>query len=191
MRELPPIQRSILFSDGITVMPITCFNFLEQICSLLDDQWLMTQENCLFSFKDPCAIQIEKDVRGDLNQSWFWYETQKAQCTSCGDFFAPIVVFIDSTPEDKYEKVNVKPIMFTEGWFKHNIHTKGQSWRPLGFVSDMKVKSSAQNATGTFAAKDYHTVLKVILQEIAAVHSAGGFDHTLSLSLSQWKYFLM
>ena len=71
MRELLPIQRSILLSDEITVMPITCFNFLEQICSLLDDQWLMTQENCLFSFKDPCAIQIETDVRGDLNQSWF------------------------------------------------------------------------------------------------------------------------
>ena len=71
MEHLGPIQRSILLSDGITVMPGSCFNFLDQIRSLLDDQWLMTQENCLFSFKDPCAIQIATDVRGDLNQSWF------------------------------------------------------------------------------------------------------------------------
>ena len=71
MKEHQPIQRSILLSDGITVMPVTCFNFLEQIRSFLDDHWPMTQENCLFSFKDPCAIQIETDVRGDSNQSWF------------------------------------------------------------------------------------------------------------------------
>ena len=58
MKELQPIQRSILLSDGITVMPVTCFNFLELIHSLLDDKWQMTKENCLFSFKDPCAIQM-------------------------------------------------------------------------------------------------------------------------------------
>ena len=97
-------------------------------------------------------------------------------------FFALIVVFIDSTPVDMYGKVNVEPIMFTGGWFKRNIRTKAQSWRPLGFVSDIKVKSSAQNGAGKFAAKDYHAVLKVILLDIAAVHSAGGFDHTLYLN---------
>ena len=113
MKELPPIQRSILLSDGITDMPVTCFNLLEQIRSFLDDQLLMTQDNCLFSFKVPYAIQMEADVRGDLNQSWFWYETQRAQCTSCSDFFAPIVVFIDSTLVNRYGKVNVEPIMFT------------------------------------------------------------------------------
>jgi hypothetical protein len=100
MEQLQPIQRSILLPDGITVMPVICFNFLDQIRSLLDDQWLMTQENCLFSFKDICAIQMVSDVRGDLNQSGFWYETQRAQCTTCSDFFAPLVVFIDSTPVD-------------------------------------------------------------------------------------------
>ena len=107
----------------------------------------MTQENCLFSFKDPCAIQIGTDVRGDSHQSRFWYETQWAQFTSCSDFFAPIVVFIDSTPVDMYGKVNVEPIMFIGGWVKRNICTKAQSWCPLGFVSDIKVKSSAKNAT--------------------------------------------
>ena len=63
MKELQPIQRSILLSDGITVMPVTCFNFLEQIHSLLDDQWLMTQESCLFSFKGPYAIQMDRYER--------------------------------------------------------------------------------------------------------------------------------
>jgi hypothetical protein len=115
MEQLQPIQKSILLSDGITVMPGTCFNFLDQIRSLLDDQWLVTQENCLFSFKDPCAIQMVSDVRGDLNQSGFWYETQRAQCTTCSDFFAPLVVFVDSTPVDMYGKVNVEPVMFTGG----------------------------------------------------------------------------
>jgi hypothetical protein len=86
----------------------------------------MTQENCLFSFKDPCAIQMASDVRGDLNQSRFWYETQIAQCTTYSDFFAPLVVVIDSTPVDMYGKVNVEPIMFTGGRFKHEVFTKAQ-----------------------------------------------------------------
>ena len=74
MEKLQPIQRSFLISFGYTVVPdrVTSFIFLEQICTLLDEQWLMTQENCLLSFKDPCAIQMETDVRDDLNQSWFW-----------------------------------------------------------------------------------------------------------------------
>ena len=75
----------------------------------------MTQENCLFSFKDLCAIQMVSDVRGDLNQSQFWYETQRALCTTCSDFFAPLVVFMDSTPMDLYGKVNVEPIMLIGG----------------------------------------------------------------------------
>ena len=33
MKQLQPIQRSILLSDGVTVMPVTCFNSLEQIRS--------------------------------------------------------------------------------------------------------------------------------------------------------------
>ena len=109
-------------------MRVTCFNFLDQIRSLLDDQWLMTQENCLFSFKDPCAIQMATDVRGDLNQSWFWYETQRAQCITCSDFFALLVDFIDSTPVNMYGKVNVEAILFLGGWgFKRKVHAKAQS----------------------------------------------------------------
>lgn len=69
MEYLHPIQRSILLSDVITAMPVTSFNSLGTIPSLLDVQWLMPQENYFFSFKEACAIQMETDVRGDLNQS--------------------------------------------------------------------------------------------------------------------------
>ena len=109
----------------------------------------MTQKNCLFSFKDLCAIQMAIDVRGDLNQSQFWYETHRAQCTTCSDFFASLVVFIHSTPVDMYGKVNVWSILCLQGGggVKHEVCTKAQSWHPRGFVADIKVKSSAQNAT--------------------------------------------
>ena len=107
----------------------------------------------------------------------------RVQYTTCCDFFAPLVVFIDSTPVDMYGKVNVESVMFTGGWFKHEVCTKVQSWRPLGFVVDIKVKSSAQNETGKYATKDYPAVLKIILQNTAAVHSAGCIHHhTLCLN---------
>jgi hypothetical protein len=94
----------------------------------------MTQENCLFSFKDPCAIQMATDMRGDLNQSQFWYETQRAQCITCSDFFAPLVVFIDSTPVDMYRKVNVEPIMFTGGGLSVRFIQKHNHGAHLGLL---------------------------------------------------------
>ena len=97
MENLRPIQRSLLLADAATSKHVTCFSFLDQFQSLLDNQWLMTQENCLFSFIDPCAIQVNTGAGGDLNQPRFWHETQMAECTSISDFFAPLVVFIDST----------------------------------------------------------------------------------------------
>ena len=82
---------------------------------------------------------------------------------------------------DTYGKVNVEPLMFTGGWFNREVCTKAQSWRP-GFLADTKVKSSAQNAISKFASQDYQSVLKVILHDVAAVHAAGGFKHTLKLA---------
>jgi hypothetical protein len=59
-------------------------------------------------------------------------------------------------------KVNVKPFMFTGGCFNHEVCTKAQSGRPLEFITDIKVMSSAQNATSKFASQDYQSVLEVI-----------------------------
>ena len=81
MENLRPIQRSLLLADGATNKHVSCFSFLDQFRSLLDNQWLMTQENCLFSFTDPCALQVDTGAIGDLNQSRFWHETQMAECT--------------------------------------------------------------------------------------------------------------
>ena len=120
--------------------------------------------------------------KSDLNQSRLWHETQMAKCTSISDFFAPLEVFIDSTQVDMYGKVIVEPFMFTRGWFNHEVCTNTQSWRPLGFIANTKVKSSAQNATSKFASQDYQSVLKVIFHDVTAVHAAGGFKHTLKLA---------
>ena len=120
--------------------------------------------------------------KSDLNQSRLWHETQMAKCTSISDFFAPLEVFIDSTQVDMYGKVTVEPFMFTGGWFNHEVCTKAQSWRPLGFIANTKVKSSAQNATNKFVSQDYQSVLKVIIHDVAAVHAAAGFKHTLKLT---------
>ena len=45
---------------------------------------------------------MDTGARGDLNQSRFWHETHMAECTSISDFFASLVVFIDSTQVDMY-----------------------------------------------------------------------------------------
>jgi hypothetical protein len=125
---------------------------------------------------------VDTDARGFLNQTRFWHETQTAECTSKIDFLAPLVVLIVSTPVDIYEKVIVEPFMFTEGWFNCEVCTKAQSWRPLGFIANTKVKSCTQIATSKFASQDCQPVLKMILHDVAAAHATGGFIYTLKLA---------
>lgn len=65
---------------------------------------------------------------------------------------------------------------------RHEVHTKGQLWCLLGFVSVIKIKSSALDNTGKCAAKDYHRVLTMILPDIAADHPEGECHQTLCLN---------
>ena len=58
---------------------------------------------------------METDLRCVFEQSWFRYETQGAQRTTCRDIFAPIMVFMDSTSVEMYVNVNVQPIILTGG----------------------------------------------------------------------------
>jgi hypothetical protein len=52
--------------------------------------------------------------------------------------------------------------------------------------ADINVKSSAGLVTGTFTAQDYFAVLKVIFQNVAAVHSADELHHTPCLNNSSF-----
>ena len=70
------------------------------------------------------------------------------------------------------------------GGVKCEVCRKAQSWGPLGFVAEIKVRSNSQNASGIFAGKDYHAVLKVILQSVAAINPSVGFYCTLCLNCS-------
>ena len=89
MESLTPIQRLLLLADGTTNMHVTCFSFLDQSQCLLDNLWLMTQENCLFFFANTCAILVNTGARDDLDQSRFWYEAQRGEGTSISDVLAP------------------------------------------------------------------------------------------------------
>ena len=127
MKKHIPLQRSILLTYGI--MPVPCFYFLEHICRLLDDQWHLKQEDSLFPFKIPCTMQIEIDVRDDLNQSWFLFETKKAKFTIC----IPSG-FINSIHTDMRRNVNVKHFILKVAWFKLDGFSKTQSWHHLNLL---------------------------------------------------------
>jgi hypothetical protein len=181
MEKLRPFPKFVQLTNG-SRKAVYCFPFVEHVKSLLDDQFLMQQENCLFSFNDPFAIQEDTGVRADVNCSRFWHETQKEMCTGPTDFFAPLVLFIDSTPIDMYGKVSVEPLMMTGGWFKRSVRTKAHAWRPIGLLPNLKVKSRAQSkASSKSSIQEYHTALSVILEEMKQVHEIGGFPHALNL----------
>ena len=181
MEKLRPYPKAVELSDG-SRKAVFCFPFVDHFKCLLADQFLMQEDNCLFSFDDPFAIQEDTGLRADVNRSRFWHETQKEMCTGATDFFAPLVLFIDSTPIDMYGKVSVEPLMMTGGWLKRCVRTKAHAWRPIGLLPNLKVKSSAQSKSSSKCSpQEYHTVLSLILEEMKQVHESGGFPHALNL----------
>ncbi len=111
MEKLRPFPKCVHSTNG-SRKAVYCFPFVVLVKNLLDDQFLMQQEYCLFSFDAPFAIQEDTGVRTNVNCYWFWHEIQKEMCTGPTDFFAPLVLFIDS---NMYGKVSVEPLMMTGG----------------------------------------------------------------------------
>ena len=175
------IDRERLLRD---VVDVIFFDFGEQLKDLLSDLSLMgnldnlnvntgTQERF-----DPFVPSNGSEKHLDEVMDGKWYQdTVNAPVTGTDGnvFFLPILICVDKTGTDAFQRHGLEPVMFTTALFKRHVRNDPSAWRILGFIPDLEAKSSAVKKQSTssvelmgLSCRNYHKCLSVVLQSFKA-----------------------
>lgn len=159
------------------VAKVVTFDFKSQLHDLLGDKQI---------WGDPDNLQVNKN-----QADWFnpyhndsgtlddlcdgsWY-TQTINVKAIGkdgrEFLIPIILYMDKTGTDVYQRYSLEPILFTLGVFSRQIRNQTRAWRPLGFVPDLQLSSTSMKHAARssqwgkgISERNYHTCLRVALE---------------------------
>ena len=83
----------------------------------------------------------------------------------------PVVMYVDKTGVDTFQRYGVEPLMFTIGIIRRKLRNKAEAWRLLGLLPDLNLKSSAsqkRDRDSEFGksrhARNYHRCLAKVLE---------------------------
>ena len=175
----------VILLPSENLVTITKFNFVSQVYSLLSDETLMQPHNLIFG-SNPFK-KFEHDpanhVYGDVETSDWMIRTQKLLCTEDHHVLAPITMYCDKT----HVKGNAsEPLSWTFGWFKQGARNSPETWRHHGYIPGLLNRMTVMHdrdrglPLASSRNKDYHYVLKYLLQDFIDVQKAGGLDWVLN-----------
>ena len=189
LKKTAPMSSTICLHSG-NPCKVSYFDF-EQMCySLLSDESLMTDFNMSFGNNNPVPFQKEQNSTlsciedGDMFQN-----TVNHVCTEANDFLLGIKMFIDATHTDVHGDWVLDPVNFTFTFLSNQVTREHRAWRPLGFVNDLKKKSTAWNNDISAHNKliDYHSQLRVIFKSLSECQRRGGFLWNLRTGGKSYK----
>ncbi len=84
-----------------------------------------------------------------------------------------VILFCDKTGTDVSQRVGLEPLSFTFTNFNHEFRYWSASWRVLGYVPDLEMKSTAYKTKQRLrlmgkgrSCRNYHACLKQILDSL-------------------------
>ena len=133
------------------VVHIVHYDFLEQWNDLHQDNQLWGDLSCLCV--DPnnpfSGSPSRQDGMVDEVVDGHWYRSTRAyiiqNLVTPGEPYLidPQILYADKTGTDQYQRWGVEPFLFTSALLNRQARNKASSWRPLGFLPDLDLKSSA------------------------------------------------
>ena len=169
-----PFHKYVNLHSG-NLVKVTCYDFLSQVFSLLNDPALMRADNVVFG-DNPFKRFSRKDYHGDTHTSEWYIMTQLLECLREWDVVIPLIFFIDKT----HAKGNgSEPISFTLGIYRRHIRITPEAWRHVGFIPGKMGKliplvDYANKDVPLFRARDYHQVVGAILEDLIRVQNSVG-----------------
>ena len=145
MSECRPILHDIELSGG-RVAQVATFSFEEMFHSLVSDPDVWNANNLLIPVdgNSPIILPNESDILGKIVSGDWYTAAFNALCT-VNDFLCPVVLFIDKMHVDEFSRWTLEPVLFTLAVFNRSTCNLSSAWRPLGLVTDINRRSTAQN----------------------------------------------
>ena len=179
MTGMQPKETSMKLSDD-RMIKVTHFDFKQMCISILNDRFLMNDNNLTFVNDNPCVFKrCEKDCQklSCVEDGSVFQNTAKRVCLKQDDLCLGIKLFIDATHTDIHGNWMLDPVMFTFTFFNNEVTKSESAWRPLGFITEFgqhKIKNG-KSISSSEKLQDFHSQLKIIFSSLKECQEKGGF----------------
>ena len=161
-------------------------DFAKQLKHLLSDRTLfgnldnlvMNHSNVPESLFMPYENGPNDRLDDILSGSWY-ADTVRRMNLGKNDFLMPILLYMDKTGTDAYQRYGLEPVIFSVAILKRSVRNLSSSWRSLGFIPDQELRSKAEknrdrssNMKGT-SNRNYQQILRVVLESLVSYQHSG------------------
>jgi len=140
-------------------------------------------DNLVVNRHDPFSLYVSPEKHRDEVLDGKVYRDLKKAVVEKGfeekfEFLIPLLVYLDKTGTDIYQRYPLEPIIFTLAIIRRIIRMHKFAWRAAGFMPELEGKSKASKAAanrrkpGATAAR-YHLCLRHIFEGFAEVEKEG------------------
>jgi hypothetical protein len=170
------------------VVETTCFNFTQQLKTLVSDKALFgTLENLDVNADDRFGKYVSPNGLLSTINSGQWYNNAYRHKVKdpAKDFLMPIIMACDETYLRKGGKASSWPLLFTTSILNQENRNLPIAWRTLGYINDLSLIESAAEArehSKELKAERLHSIFRTILASLIKAQQAGALDD-ISLSL--------
>ena len=161
----------------------TCFNFTNQLHSLVSDHALFGKlENLDLNNNDPFAkYTAPNNLLSTINSGRWYHDAYEKECKNPStDFLMPIIMACDETHLQKGSKASSWPLLFTTSILNQKIRNLPIAWRTLGYINDLSLIQSAaedKNNSTEKKAERLHAIFKTILASLIEAQKPGALDN--------------
>ena len=182
LQKCRPMTRRFLLPNIKSQADLTVNSFLQDLLRLLSDPELMKESNLLIDPKNPFQkpkLGGNDGFLGEINTGSVFVDAYNRMCTHEKDLLVPILLGMDKSHCDVKGKLTLEPLMWTLGIFNLETRRKPQAWCRLGHMPNLDHLAPRANAVKKL--KDYHFILRVMMEELIQFQKLGGIEWTLCL----------
>jgi hypothetical protein len=150
------------------VVPVTTFDFVSQLHSLLSDTELNCPSNLVINLNNPFSQYVPPDglLKETLSGSWYNNAWDHMELHTNCNFMIPIVLYIDKTQISIPGKLSIYPVQMSLAIFTEETRRTSRAWYPLGYGANEEFFSNAELQANTSGTKNQrlHRQLEEILK---------------------------
>ena len=165
--------------EGGGVSTLTHFNFRAMLLSLLSDPRIYN--NLIINWDNPNkSVHYNSSEVSDVHTGQWFKNTQQEMCIEHNHILCPLILACDRAHCDEGDKnrLSLEPMLFTLAIIPQELRTKEWAWRPLGYLNNLHLASSAEinSRPSGQNVRNTHRMLCIIFADIKAFMDQNGLE---------------